>query len=144
SMLKASDSPPRYTTTGHTQLPRASAPIVAATSHWLPSMGVAAGCRHPATSRVRAPPATDAATMAQVARGSFIARRPAWRASIPCRTVPGGAVPGRSVPGGAGPVAVVPGPAGPVVAVPGGAGPVAVVPGPAGPGPAVPVVAVPG
>ena len=36
SVLNASDSPSRYTTTGHSQLARARAPIAAATIHWIP------------------------------------------------------------------------------------------------------------
>ena len=72
-MLKASDSPPRYTTTGHTQLPRASAPTAAATIHWLSLTGAEAGCRHAAASKASAPPATEVATTADVARGSFMA-----------------------------------------------------------------------
>ena len=37
SRLNAADSPPRYTTTGHTQLARARTPITTATIHWLVS-----------------------------------------------------------------------------------------------------------
>src|SRR5437763_14472964 len=72
SMLSASDSPHRYTTTGHTQLPRARAPMAAAAIHWPSWRCAGAGCRHSATARVTAPPTTEAATSAQVAPGNLI------------------------------------------------------------------------
>ena len=140
SMLKASDSPSRYTTTGHIQLPRTRAPIAAATIHWRSSTRTTPGCRHIATSKVRTPPATEAATTAPVARGILIADR-ARVSSMPSCSRRSRSRPTR--PGRAGPAGLVPGPAGPVLAVPGCAVPVAVIPRPAVPGCAVPVVAVP-
>ena len=97
SMLKASDSPSRYTTTGHIQLPRTRAPIAAAMIHWRSSTRSRPGCRHIATSKVRTPPATEAATTAPVARGILIADR-ARVSSMPSCSRPSRSRPTRSRP----------------------------------------------
>src|SRR5580698_3516425 len=72
SRFTASASPLRYTTTGHIQFPAVSAPITAATTHWLELTCHGTGCRSAATTSVSAPPATEPATMAAVTLGSFM------------------------------------------------------------------------
>ncbi len=86
SSWKVSDSSPRNTTTGESQLPTARTPIVTATTHWLMPVGPAGGWFHAATHKVNAPPMTEAATMAHVVRGMLTPRsrrhdRHAWTSS---------------------------------------------------------------
>ena len=74
STWAASDSPPRNTITGHSQLPKSSTPRTAATNHWLSLTGAEADWRMPATISVPTPPAMEAATIARAGRGSFMVR----------------------------------------------------------------------
>ncbi len=92
SMLNASDSPSRYTTTGRIQLPRTRTPIAAAMTHWRSPTRTGPDC-HIATSRVRTPPATDTATTAPVACGILRTDRAGVSSTRNCST------PSRSRPG---------------------------------------------
>ena len=75
SRFTASDSPPRYTTTGHTQLPGAARPWPPATIHWLWADVPRERLPQRGTTSASVPPATEPATMADVTLGNFIACR---------------------------------------------------------------------
>ncbi len=72
STWAASDSPPRNTTSGHSQLASSSTPMAPATAQWLPRTGPNDGARRPATISVPAPPAMETATIALAGPGNVL------------------------------------------------------------------------